>query len=452
MPKPEILYFDATLRRRKKNLRRTDEAASTAEQAPRLESRLDGNTDWESYLIQFVCEQTGYAREVIDLDADLESDLGIDSIKKMQLFGELRGADSILAAFSPRHWPISPRCGMCSTFCKESAKVKENSTISLPYSVAENNRDSEDPQTSGKPYTMGREHGRSQAGEIQAIVRRYIEVLGGNVSQRRDLNAAMQNLDDYFGKSSLEELRGLADGAGLPLEIIAGFNLGLMPELLPGCAHFAFWGYANGFHEILHGTNEDAPLALTLGRELMPTAVVRHPEAGIPHLTFVLPGQFAGLNGINARGLAVSSTLLLDRMPTKDMNRGRMHCDLVKEILENAADIETAVSIVRRARRASGWGLLLSHQATQNVRYLEYDATAVVVDSRTDHIVGANHSLLGRSAQRQSRAGALDRSSARLQKLVEIKSKWRLFHGRRFRPRCAIATICPGIAGRRAQR
>ena len=44
----------------------------------------------ESFLINFVVEQTGYPAEVVDLDADLEADLGIDSIKKAQLFGELQ--------------------------------------------------------------------------------------------------------------------------------------------------------------------------------------------------------------------------------------------------------------------------------------------------------------------------------------------------------------------------
>ena len=43
-----------------------------------------------SFLIDFVVEQTGYPPEIIELDADLEADLGIDSIKKAQLFGELR--------------------------------------------------------------------------------------------------------------------------------------------------------------------------------------------------------------------------------------------------------------------------------------------------------------------------------------------------------------------------
>ncbi len=44
----------------------------------------------ETFLIDFVVEQTGYPAEIIELDWDIEADLGIDSIKKAQLFGELR--------------------------------------------------------------------------------------------------------------------------------------------------------------------------------------------------------------------------------------------------------------------------------------------------------------------------------------------------------------------------
>ncbi len=39
--------------------------------------------------MNFVVEHTGYPAEIVELDADLEADLGIDSIKKAQLFGEL---------------------------------------------------------------------------------------------------------------------------------------------------------------------------------------------------------------------------------------------------------------------------------------------------------------------------------------------------------------------------
>ncbi len=53
------------------------------------DSALDAS-ELESFLVNFVVEQTGYPAEIVEMDADLEADLGIDSIKKAQLFGELR--------------------------------------------------------------------------------------------------------------------------------------------------------------------------------------------------------------------------------------------------------------------------------------------------------------------------------------------------------------------------
>ena len=69
--------------------RQSDCRAAAAQRRPRSPARLAG-AELESFLINFVVEQTGYPTEVVELDADLEADLGIDSIKKAQLFGELR--------------------------------------------------------------------------------------------------------------------------------------------------------------------------------------------------------------------------------------------------------------------------------------------------------------------------------------------------------------------------
>ncbi len=43
----------------------------------------------EKFAISFVVEQTGYPEELVELDTDLEADLGIDSIRKAQLLGEI---------------------------------------------------------------------------------------------------------------------------------------------------------------------------------------------------------------------------------------------------------------------------------------------------------------------------------------------------------------------------
>ena len=57
--------------------------------SPSQQSVKHSVAELSSFLTNFVVEQTGYPPEIVELDADLEADLGIDSIKKAQLFGEI---------------------------------------------------------------------------------------------------------------------------------------------------------------------------------------------------------------------------------------------------------------------------------------------------------------------------------------------------------------------------
>jgi acyl transferase domain-containing protein/acyl carrier protein len=66
--------------------RSTVPAVSVPARAP---ARAALAEELESFLVEFVVEQTGYPVEIVELDADLEADLGIDSIRKAQLFGEV---------------------------------------------------------------------------------------------------------------------------------------------------------------------------------------------------------------------------------------------------------------------------------------------------------------------------------------------------------------------------
>lgn len=124
--KTEIVHFDATQRRRERMRGRgrydgepvsqavppasetaaTGSAAKLAEPPPvtappstppQPASRRAGRSadELQAFLVNFVVEQTGYPPDIVELDADLEADLGIDSIKKAQLFGELREYVSI---------------------------------------------------------------------------------------------------------------------------------------------------------------------------------------------------------------------------------------------------------------------------------------------------------------------------------------------------------------------
>ncbi len=64
--------------------------SSIAKEASLSQSSSHQRTNIAEFMIDFVIEHTGYPREIVDLDADFEADLGLDSIKLAQLIGELR--------------------------------------------------------------------------------------------------------------------------------------------------------------------------------------------------------------------------------------------------------------------------------------------------------------------------------------------------------------------------
>ena len=86
------------------------ESAASAPLPQSSVPRIDRH-EMEQFVIEFVIEETGYPRELIDLSASLEADLGIDSIRKARLFGELaerfqiEGLRSIVADISLDDFP-----------------------------------------------------------------------------------------------------------------------------------------------------------------------------------------------------------------------------------------------------------------------------------------------------------------------------------------------------------
>jgi acyl transferase domain-containing protein/acyl carrier protein len=82
------------------------QAVSPAAQAPAAHPEVavalappPPQLDLTALLLKVVAERTGYPQEMLGLDQDMEADLGIDSIKRVEIFGALRdlSADSALS-------------------------------------------------------------------------------------------------------------------------------------------------------------------------------------------------------------------------------------------------------------------------------------------------------------------------------------------------------------------
>ncbi len=243
----------------------------------------------------------------------------------------------------------------------------------------------------GSFYQMGRLHAETQQDAIRECFERFIELLGPKIQSIPELKEALATREEYFGAEELEELEGIADGLGVEVEHVLGLNFGLYPAYLPGCCQFAVTKKANGNEPLLHCVNEDSPITVVLKKPLARIGQIRYPEGFIPHLTFGVAGQVGGLNGINAAGLAVSTTLLMDRPRREGTDVGLIHPVIVKRILESADSIEPAVNVVRGIHRVGGWSLCLSHYPTDKLCYLEYDGKVLRVEFDRPSLISTNH-------------------------------------------------------------
>jgi len=399
-------------------------SASLSEPTTLAVSRLD-RAAVTKFMINYVVDQTGYPEDMVEMTADLEADLGIDSIKKAQLIGELadnfelthlagslnelslddfRTLESVLefVAGAPVEVATPPAVvesavetivePVCGVVVLEPAQGVSrlnpaNAVQDLPsaFSVV---------PVHGSAYDMGLQHGKSQAPAIRAIMERYAAMLGPRLQNMPELEEALAKPTMYFGDGEIAELQGIADGANLPVAAVIAHNLGMYPDYVPGCTQFAFTRKSNPRYGLVHAVNEDSPLSLTLPDCLSRIVQIRRPDGGIPHVTFSVSGQTGGLNGINAAGLAITSTLLLDCPRRKETAIGKVHPVIVKRLLETAETIEDAVRLLRTLDRAGAWSLCLSEFHTDRLCYLEYDGDHLEVRERAESMLTTNHCLL----------------------------------------------------------
>jgi len=239
--------------------------------------------DIEKFLIDFVVDQTGYPAEVVELDADLEAELGIDSIRKAQLIGELRehlsvsladseiptlsksrtlrqildlmtaripdrlsaNLTSLAAAPIQRSFDVAPLATLSvspnGSMARSSDRIT-NSTSVLRRPASPNDRaagsefsfeaaeeaDGSAVEDSSNPfavkdlaiYEQAVKSGREQAEKINARLRRFADQMSGVEILAN--SSSQPEYERQFSSDIRDQLRGIADGAGVhPASIVA---------------------------------------------------------------------------------------------------------------------------------------------------------------------------------------------------------------------------------------
>jgi hypothetical protein len=177
---------------------------------------------------------------------------------------------------------------------------------------------------SGSPYDRGRQHGAAVSKRVERSIELYAGQLGGlgfDARAKSTLIGEFARAIEAFGAHYIEEMRGIADGAGVSLEDVVMINartevvakarliknkpVEVDEEADDGCTGAIIMPERSATGALIHGQNWD------WRAECAETAIVLRVrrDDGPDILTFVEAGGLARC-GLNAAGLCITANYL----------------------------------------------------------------------------------------------------------------------------------------------
>jgi isopenicillin-N N-acyltransferase-like protein len=204
----------------------------------------------------------------------------------------------------------------------------------------------------GTPYEMGFQHGRLLRDRVNAVSRFLLDVkakdmtmewAGVKVATPQTIIQGIQLLQQRFIPEWYdEELRGVADGSGVPLADIRVCNF--IPELFH-CSGFAVSGAATANGLTYHGRVLDYGCDWRLQEH--PVLVVARPDGKIPFVNVTYAGFIGSVTGMNAERISVGE------MGGGGLGKwqGVPMAILMREVLHGAGTLADAVAVFRDSPR-----------------------------------------------------------------------------------------------------
>ena len=239
----------------------------------------------------------------------------------------------------------------------------------------------------GSPRERGRQQGQALAKEIKAGIERYMkrrveEDQHYSVGYQRQCAAAMVK---HIPEEYLEEMRGVAEGAGVSYEQILllhthadmvhfGHEWGQVTDGRQRkseslCSNFVAFGPATVGGKVYHGRNLDWNTGT--GIQEFATVLIEEPDKGIPFALLAWAGCIGSVTGMNAEGITfgemTSSTAdeTLDGMPLFFACR---------RILDGCHDLNEVEQFVKTYPDTTGWNFMVADGEASDARAFEVDA------------------------------------------------------------------------------
>jgi len=204
---------------------------------------------------------------------------------------------------------------------------------------------------SGTPREMGLALGKLMRPEIQTFVPRFLEMAQkeeGEKLSSQNLDQAWKTMEPFMGSQFTEEMAGLAEGAGLPVELLRRAHM--IPAISEyACSGVAIWGKATQSGHLYQIRNLDYTTSAHL--QDFRCVVVYIPKDGIPHLNPSFAGSIGCHTGLNMEGIALTE---IGDSPERDAPydmKGIHFMIMFRQILYSAKSLDEAQQAIQNAKR-----------------------------------------------------------------------------------------------------
>ncbi len=223
----------------------------------------------------------------------------------------------------------------------------------------------------GTPYEMGYQHGVLLKDHVRESAKYLLDVKGEQetlewgpvrLKPRKLVEIIVETQKRFVPDRYLEEIRGVAEGAGMPVADARLANF--IPEMFH-CSGFAVMNSATKDGTLYHGRVLDYAIDWKLQEHAV--IIVAEPEGGIPFVNVTYAGFIGSVTGMNAQHVSIG-----------EMGGGGVgHWEgvpmawLVREVLERAQTLDDAIRIFRDSPRTCQYFYVIADAKTNRAVGME---------------------------------------------------------------------------------
>lgn len=231
----------------------------------------------------------------------------------------------------------------------------------------------------GTPFEMGRKNGELMKNDATVLVDTFLKLVQTAEPERfsnKNLDDAWKKIEPHTDPRFIEELKGLSEGSGIPLEKLRRAHV--MPVIADySCSGIAAWGPATKSGHLFQTRNLDWDLHVKAQEH--PCIVIYLPDEGVAHANITFAGCIGSNTGMNANGIVLSE---MGDSPGKeypfDIN-GTHFTTLFRTVLYDADGLDQAVGIFKDAHRIKKYHFVVGDgKNVQAVKMLAHAPNLVI--------------------------------------------------------------------------